>query len=422
MKFLKKLNKFFLISIYSLIFFLLIFFIYLVNSKDNSLTQDRRSIKKIIKNKSLKQNIFNDYNEVFLPKTQFITLDINRYKLNFVKENKCYVGNCYTFYFQNYKDKLFILDKTGNLFYINIKDFLNGREKFKKINLDLNLEFVLDLYIKNNNIYISGNKKIAEDKYEMQILRSSLTNIEKMIFEPIFKKGNEKCINNGSFGGKIQHQEGNINKGLLLTIPTYIEFDRPDVSVLSDKTVCGKILLIDEKNANFEIYSKGFRNSIGLFSNKDVTLATDNGPKGGDEINNIKKGSNYGWPVASYGDFYFRNKDDEKINYKKKHGPYGFQEPIVSFIPSIGISDITSLSNNFSNFWQDNFLVGSLNKKTLYRIKFDDVFNKVIFKEEIFVGDRIRDILYLEKSKTLLLSLELSGEILIINRKKNKES
>ena len=52
-----------------------------------------------------------------------------------------------------------------------------------------------------------------------------------------------------------------------------------------------KILLIDEKNANFEIYSKGFRNSIGLFSNKDVTLATDNGPKGGDEINNIKKGS-----------------------------------------------------------------------------------------------------------------------------------
>ena len=259
MKFLKKLNKFILILSYSLIFFLLIFFIYLANSKDNNLTQDRRIIKKIIKNKSLKQNIFNDYNEVFLPKTQFISLDVNKYKINFVEENECYVGNCYTFYIENYKDRLFILDKKGNLFFINIKDFLNGREKFKKINTDLNLEFILDLYIKNDNIYISGNKKIAENKYEMQILRSSLKNTDQISFKPIFKKENEKCINAYSYGGKIQHLEGNFNKGLLLTIPTFIEFDRPDVSVLSDKTVCGKILLINEKNSNYEIFSKGFR-------------------------------------------------------------------------------------------------------------------------------------------------------------------
>ena len=73
-----------------------------------------------------------------------------------------------------------------------------------------------------------------------------------------------------------------------------------------------------------------------------------------------------------------------------------------------------SLPNNFSKLWQDNFLIGSLNKKTLYRIKFDKNFNRVIYYEEIFIGDRIRDIVYLENQNVILLSLELSGSIGII--------
>ena len=58
-----------------------------------------------------------------------------------------------------------------------------------------------------------------------------------------------------------------------------------------------------------------------------------------------------------------------------------------------------------------NFLIGSLNKKTLYRVKFDEQFNKIIYIEEIFIGDRIRDILYLDNEKIILLSLEMSGSI-----------
>ena len=416
MKFLKTLNKFIIAIFYLLIFFLLVFLVYYINTKDNKLTQERREIKKIIKNVTLKQNILNDYREVFLPKTQFITLDINRHKIDVVKENECYVGSCYTFYINAYKNNLFILDKKGNLFYINVNDFLNGEKNFKKINTHLNLDFVLDFYINNNSIYISGNRRISDNKYKILILKSSLKNLKKIEFKEIFKKEDKKCINQNYHAGKIQHLEGDINKGLLLTTPTLGEFDNPDHTILSDDTICGKILLINEETSNFEIFSKGFRNSIGLYSDKDLTLATDNGPMGGDEINKILPGSNYGWPVASYGDFYFRKKKDEKVNYKKSHEAYGYQEPIISFVPSIGISEIEKLSNNFSNFWQDNFLFGSLNKKTLYRIKFDNSYNKVLFLEEIFVGDRIRDILYLENKQTILLSLELRGEILVIKR------
>ena len=56
-------------------------------------------------------------------------------------------------------------------------------------------------------------------------------------------------------------------------------------------------------------------------------------------------------------------------------------------------------------------MVASLNKKTLYRFKFDENFTKVLYFEEIFIGDRIRDIIYLEDEKIILLTLEMSGSI-----------
>jgi len=68
---------------------------------------------------------------------------------------------------------------------------------------------------------------------------------------------------------------------------------------------------------------------------------------------------------------------------------------------------------------QDNFLILSLNKKTLYPVKFDKDYKKIIYLEEIFIGDRIRDILYLEKQKTILLSLKMSGDILVLKNKIN---
>jgi len=192
--------------------------------------------------------------------------------------------------------------------------------------------------------------------------------------------------------------------------------NNPNLEIQSDSTICGKILLINEETSEFKNYAKGFRNIIGLYSEENLVLATDNGPMGGDEINKILPGLDYGWPIASYGDLYLRKKNDEKVYYKKNHKKNNYKEPIFAFVPSIGISEISKLSNNFSDFWEDNFLVGSLNKKTLYRIKFDRNFERIIFFEEIFIGDRIRDVLYLESEKTILLSLELSGEILSIKK------
>ena len=67
--------------------------------------------------------------------------------------------------------------------------------------------------------------------------------------------------------------------------------------------------------------------------------------------------------------------------------------------------------------WQDNFLLASLNKKYLYRIKFNDDYNKVIYNEPIDVGDRIRDLIYNKASKKIFLALELEGNLGIITNK-----
>ena len=84
-------------------------------------------------------------------------------------------------------------------------------------------------------------------------------------------------------------------------------------------------------------------------------------------------------------------------------------------MPALALSEIIKLPNTFSNLWQNNFLVGSLNGKHLVRIKFDDEFNKIIYFEKIFIGDRIRDLLYDKNSDEIILALELSGSLGIIN-------
>jgi len=94
----------------------------------------------------------------------------------------------------------------------------------------------------------------------------------------------------------------------------------------------------------------------------------------------------------------------------------GFEEPIFAFVPSIGISEIIKLPNNFSDNFVDNFFVSSLNGRSLYRIKFNENYTKVIFNEKIFIGERIRDLKYYSKMNIILLALEEKGKLGILSK------
>ena len=159
-------------------------------------------------------------------------------------------------------------------------------------------------------------------------------------------------------------KNSNINildkKGILLTTGANIP-DLPSQSAQNNESIFGKILFIDAKSNELEIFSKGHRNPQGLLVIDDLVLSTEHGPKGGDEINKIILGKNYGWPISSYGVSYA----NDDLKYYKSHLENNFQEPIFSFVPSIGISEIISLPNSFNTKWQNNFLISSLNGKSL---------------------------------------------------------
>ncbi len=415
MKFLKLLNKIIIYSFYTFIVFFIVYSTYIINSKEPFDKNFRRQIKSIVKTSSFSKNLFNDYREVYLPNTQFIKVNYKKIDLDFLGINDCYFGKCYTFFLEQHNDNLIVADRKGNIKVTTFSDLDNKIPIFSDIKTNLKVDYILDVLVKDNDIYITGKKNYSENETVLEIFKGKF-NKDNINFQSIIKLRSEKCIlRHAVHSGKIQFLNDDQNK-MLLAINSAGSLDNPSLENLSPDSICGKILLVDLKNKNYEIYSSGHRNIIGLYADENVVLSAEHGPYAGDEINKITKDKKYGWPVASYGEKYLRDKDKSgtQPNYKKNHKKSGFEEPIFSFIPAIGISEIIKLPNNFSKLWEDNFLLASLNGKYLYRIKFSEDYNKIIYNEPIYIGDRIRDLIYNNNSKKIILALELKGSLGII--------
>ena len=416
MKTLAIIKKILSYTFYFLIISSILYLVYFINSKDPKNKFMRKELRSAIKKNTISKNLYNDYKEQFLPNTQFINVEYEKVDLDFLTLNNCFFYKCYSFFLEQYDDKLIIVSRNGD---INISDFdkiENKKPEFLNIKSNLNFEYILDTLVFENDIYISG-KNIDGEKTFIEIVKGKF-NEKNIQFESIMKLEGENCILSYSVhSGKIQMYNDDGSK-FLVSINSAGRKDEPTMETLSPDSICGKILLVDSKDKTFEVFSSGHRNIIGLYADQNVILSTEHGPQAGDEINKIEKGKKYGWPVASYGEKYKRDKSNLEPTYKKNHKQNGFEEPIFSFIPAIGISEIIKLPNKFSNLWQDNFLVASLNGKYLYRIKFDENYNKIIYFEPIYIGDRIRDLIYNGDKNKIYLALELEGAIGIISKKK----
>ncbi|WP_299385659.1 PQQ-dependent sugar dehydrogenase [uncultured Lacinutrix sp.] len=144
---------------------------------------------------------------------------------------------------------------------------------------------------------------------------------------------------------------------------------------------------VDSKGAKKAICSYGHRNPQGMELHPDTQeiWTHEHGPKGGDEINIIRKGKNYGWPVITYG----KNYSGTSItNETKKEG---MEEPLHYWNPSIAPSGMSFISSNKYGDWKGSLLVGSLKFSYLDRCELKD--GKVIKEERLLDGiGRVRSI------------------------------
>lgn len=150
---------------------------------------------------------------------------------------------------------------------------------------------------------------------------------------------------------------------------------------------------VGNANAHDEIFSYGHRNIQGLIVHPETgeIWATEHGPRGGDELNHVEAGLNYGWPTVTLGLDY--RTQEEFRHSEARHGVEGMEDPVYEFLPTHAPSGLALvLGDHFSSQWDNNLLAGGLASQRIRRLVIDDY--EVIHDEELLLREvgRIRDV------------------------------
>ena len=292
---------------------------------------------------------------------------------------------------------LLITEKAGKL--IHFKDgvktnidglpevYLRGQGGLMDIELHPN-------YSENGWLYITYSSSDGEGEggntalIRAQLIDTKLTSVERLYkAEPNSKRGQH-------FGSRIEFD----NDGYLYF--SIGDRGNRDVNPQDITRDCGKIYRINDDGsipnnnpflefpgAKTAIYSYGHRNPQGMICHPDTgeIWVHEHGPRGGDEINRIKKGKNFGWPLISYGINYSGTSftDDTYLP--------GMEQPLFYWVTSIAPSGMAYVTSDVYKDWKNNLLIGSLKFEYLERLVLDN--NKVVKREKLLEGmGRVRNV------------------------------
>lgn len=298
----------------------------------------------------------------------------------------------------------------------NINEFI-GMDQFEKSKY----YSIKDIFIFKNKIFISYTEEIEENCWNTSIIYGDMNN-QNINFKKLYSPN--ECIHaitnvDNEFtaiqsGGKIVSID---DKNILLSIGDY----RSRHLAQNVKSVNGKIIKVNIENGNYEIISMGHRNQQGLYFDKENSfiLETEHGPDGGDEINLIDmnvikkdKIPNYGWAISSAGEHYGGKIEKNKTKYEKyplykSHIEHGFIEPLISFTPSIGISEIEKVGQN-------EYVVSSLKDKSLYFFELNKQ-KQIINMDRVEVFERVRDLRFVDNKLFLFMEDTASIGVITLN-------
>ena len=293
--------------------------------------------------------------------------------------------------------QLLVTEREGNILLFDI-------EKNSKINLTIPVKIMvegqgglLDVAIPPNNnstrwIYFTYVKNV-DDEGVVVLARGKLDGAQFSSWQELLIS-ESATSENYHFGSRITFD----NKG-------HVYFgigdrgERPNAQDLSNHA--GTILrlnldgsipkdnpFVNAQSVLPEIWSYGHRNPQGLsydFKNKRL-WEIEHGPRGGDEINLIKPGKNYGWPVISYGKEYWGPVDVGESTHRK-----GMEQPVKVYIPSIAPGSLIIYSGNAFPKWKGNLFSGALKLRHINRVVFN-VKGEAVKEERLLesLDDRIR--------------------------------
>lgn len=269
----------------------------------------------------------------------------------------------------------------------------------------------------NNYIYISyASPAGTEDGGNTAIARAVLKNDELTDFKVLYKAtpNTRKGVHFGSrFAwdreGRLYFTMG--ERGERDVNPQDITRDNGKVyRIHDDGRIPSDNPFVDVKGAKTAIYTYGNRNPQGMTTHPvtGAIIAHEHGPEGGDEINFIKAGVNYGWPVISYGEEYGGGVFAESTQKE------GMAQPFYYWVPSIAPSGFAVINNDAYGDWNGNYLVGSLKFQYLEMLTVND---EGVTKREKLV-DKIGRLRNVAMSPSGIIHIGVEGKgIFTITRK-----
>ncbi|MBB6005370.1 PQQ-dependent sugar dehydrogenase [Arcicella rosea] len=276
-------------------------------------------------------------------------------------------------------------------------------------------------YVKNGWIYFTYSSPAAEGEtgkgsntalMRAKLVGNTLTE-QKVVF-----KATPNVTTNHHYGGRIAFDRAGY---LFLTVGERGQQDEAQklttfqgkvVRLHDDGTVPTDNPFVGKEGARPEIYSYGHRNPQGFVINPTTgdLWEHEHGPQGGDEVNILKKGANYGWPAITFGIGY----DNAVISSDTARA--GMEQPITYYRPSIAPCGMTFVTSKKFPDWKGNLLIGSLKFHYIKRCVIKN--NKVVSQETIFENiGRVRDIKE-GPDGNIYVAVESTGSIVKISPEK----
>jgi aldose sugar dehydrogenase len=179
------------------------------------------------------------------------------------------------------------------------------------------------------------------------------------------------------------------------------------VRIFPDGRVPDDNPFVGSEGARPEIWSRGHRNIIAAaLDGQDRLWVVEMGPQGGDEINLIERGKDYGWPTIGYGEEYGGGRLHERTQAP------GLEQPVYYWDPVVSPSGLTIYSGDLFPEWKGNFLIGGLSSRALVRIVMEN--DRVVGEERLLRDQdaRFRDVVQGPEGAVYLLTDHGNGKLL----------